>query len=418
MQHIVSVVFTAVILISFSGVVDAAPSASTVVVHVFERKDCTYCQAEKAFLTTFTKGVPNVKVVYHEVTQNKADKELFNKIVEANKLPKVTPVTVIGDTVVQGFDSAKTTGKLFEKLIKNANNSEKDFALETLLANNNFVLSSSIAPGCDSNGETELCVVDAEQAGAGTVSVPFWGAVSTAGFSIIAISALLGFVDGFNPCAMWVLITFLLILSQIKDRKKMAQIAGLFIVAEAVMYNLILNVWYTAWDFIALDRIVTPIVGFVALGGGGLFLYKWWKKRKQSALTCDVTGEQEHSNFMKRMEKIAHAPLTWITAFAIIALAFSVNIIEFACSIGIPQAYTKILELNAPDFMLRQFYLAIYTAMYMLDDVIVFVLAFIGFKQLHAHGAKWSNYSALIGGIALFVLGVLLLLAPNVLVLN
>ncbi|MDP3380811.1 MAG: hypothetical protein Q8S84_04755 [bacterium] len=33
--------------------------------------------------------------------------------------------------------------------------------------------------------------------------------------------------------------------------------------------------------------------------------------------------------------------------FVTILIAFSVNIVEFACSIGIPQAFTKILEMSS-----------------------------------------------------------------------
>jgi hypothetical protein len=106
-----------------------------------------------------------------------------------------------------------------------------------------------------------------------------------------------------------------------------------------------------------------------------------------------------------------------MSAVGIIGIAFSVNIIEFACSIGIPQAYTKLLELNAPSFMTRQFYIGIYTIFYMIDDIIVFALALWGFERLSAHGAQYAAWSALIGGCALLLLGVLLLFAPQLLVM-
>lgn len=217
---------------------------------------------------------------------------------------------------------------------------------------------------------------------------------------------------------MWVLITFLLILSQIGDRRRMWQVAGLFILAEAVMYNLILNVWYSAWDFVALDNIVTPIIGLVALGGGVWFLSRWWKSRGQNTLVCDVTSDDGSTKLVNRMQELAQRPLTWLVALGIIGVAFSVNIIEFACSIGIPQAYTKILELNDLSFIGRQLELLVFTVMYMIDDLIVFALAIWGFSRLQAHGARYASYSALIGGVALLLLGLLLIFAPEALVLG
>jgi len=105
------------------------------------------------------------------------------------------------------------------------------------------------------------------------------------------------------------------------------------------------------------------------------------------------------------------------TFVAIVVIAFSVNIIEFACSIGIPQAYTKILELNSLDLLTRQFYLLIYTVGYMLDDFIVFGLAIWGYSKLEAHGHKYSQLSLLIGGFLMLVLGLILVFNPDILVL-
>lgn len=386
--------------------------AQTSDLYFFEREDCAHCQAEKVFLSDLGARQPDLTIATYDVIHDATARSLFNQVTEAAGLPKVTPVTIVGNTVLQGFDTAETTGVIIERLLAE----QEPVSLERLIAERALYVSTVVAPGCETNAESSEGNVCIPGAATGSVAVPILGSIDVAGLSLVSISALLGFVDGFNPCAMWVLITFLLILSQVGDRRRMWQIAGLFILAEALMYNLILNVWYTTWDFIALDAIVTPIVGVVALGGGIFFLWRWWKSRKQSALVCDITSEDQHSKLTSRMQRAASGPLTFVAALGIIGIAFSVNIIEFACSIGIPQAYTKLLELNAPDFLTRQAYLAVYTLFYMIDDFIVFGLALWGFGKLQAHGAKYANWSALIGGIALLALGVMLLVFPNALV--
>lgn len=196
----------------------------------------------------------------------------------------------------------------------------------------------------------------------------------------------------------------------------MVFLAGMFIIAEALMYNLILNVWYKVWDFVALDQIVTPLVGLLALGGGSFFLYRWYKNR-EVALVCDISDIETQSKTISRFQAIVNQPLTIATIGAIIVIAFSVNIIEFACSIGIPQAYTKILELNALSFLEQQFYILIYTLGYMVDDLIVFGLAIWGFSKLEAHGHRYAQLSLLIGGALMLLLGLILVLNPNILVL-
>ena len=223
-------------------------------------------------------------------------------------------------------------------------------------------------------------------------------------------------IDGFNPCAMWVLITFLILLSQIGDKRKMMLVAGIFIVAEAIMYNLILNVWFTTWDFVGLDALVTPLVGILAVGGGLFFLYRY-RKNRNKPLVCDITDIDTQYSTTQKIQDLITKPTTIFTILGIIAIAFSVNIIEFACSIGVPQAYTKILELNNLDFITRQFYILIYTLGYMVYDVVVFGLAIWGFSKLEAHGHKYAQLSLLIGGILMLVLGAILVLNPLLLVL-
>lgn len=388
-------------------------SVSAATIQVFQRDDCGFCRKEKEFLKDFLVSNPTNSVVYYDVVNDEAAHKLFISVTESAGLPKVTPLTVIGASLIQGFESPESTGERIAVLAKKS----ADYDINELIRDKKFVVALEFS-GCGAEGDiTTPCTIDGTELPISkTVSVPFFGTVSVEGLSLVSMSALLGFVDGFNPCAMWVLITFLLILAQIGNKRRMWQIAGLFMVAEALMYNLILNIWYATWDFVALDAVVTPLVGVISIVGGVWFLQRFWKSRKQSALVCDITSEDTHSKLMTRMEKFSSSPLTIATALGVIGLAFSVNIIEFACSIGIPQAYTKLLEINNPSFLLRQWYLAIYTLFYMIDDFIVFALAVWGFNRLQAHGALYAAWSALIGGVALLLLGFLLIFAPSILV--
>jgi len=246
--------------------------------------------------------------------------------------------------------------------------------------------------------------------------LPFLGVVDLKTFSLFSLSAILGVIDGFNPCAMWVLITFLTLLSQAGSRQKMIFLAGIFILAQGIMYNLILNVWYKTWDFVALDQYVTPLVGTLALGGGIFFLWRW-HKNKDAKLVCDITNIDTQSKTISKFQEIVNKPVTIMSVLAILLIAFSVNIIEFACSIGIPQAYTKILELNMLTFLERQWYIFVFTIGYMIDDVVVFGLAIWGYSKLQSHGGKYAQLSLLIGGVLMLLLGLLLVFNPSALVL-
>jgi len=252
-----------------------------------------------------------------------------------------------------------------------------------------------------------VCVVP--KASQMKVNVPFVGVVDIKEYSLPALSMILGFVDGFNPCAMWVLVMFLTILLQTSSRRKMAEVIGIFIFAETIMYYGILNAWFATWNFIKLDGIVTPIVGLVSLGAGVFFIYEFFTNKDGE---CQVTSFEEKKRLSERIKEIVSKPMTIGVFFATFALAFSVNIIEFACSIGIPQTFTKLLDMSAVDALGKQFYILLYTLFYMIDDFIVFGVAIWGFQYLHLT-TKYTRYCLALGGVIMVILGYLFLFYPT-----
>ncbi|MEZ4200799.1 MAG: glutaredoxin family protein [Candidatus Paceibacterota bacterium] len=390
------------LLFGFLGVVGVVQAEESVV-YMFGRDDCGFCQQQFAWLEA-----EGIDYTYLNITKDKRAAELFVAIAEKHNASKVTPLTIVGERAILGFNGPDTTGASIQAAIEAAANTDIRTPEEHLARAP--VQEVIVGGGCSD--------IACEVGGTATYifDLPLLGVVDLKSFSLFSLSIILGTIDGFNPCAMWVLITFLVLLSQAGSRRKMIFLAGLFILAEAVMYNLILNVWYQTWDFVALDQIVTPLVGFLALGGGSFFLYRWYKNR-DAALVCDISSLDEQARTIDRFKAIVSAPLTVTTILAIIVIAFSVNIIEFACSIGIPQAYTKILELNLLSFLERQWYILIYTIGYMVDDIIVFGLAIWGYGKLEAHGHKYAQLSLLIGGVLMLLLGALLVFDPSLLVL-
>jgi glutaredoxin/uncharacterized protein (UPF0333 family) len=381
--------------------------AGDVVVYMLGRDDCGFCQAQEEWMNQ-----EGITWQYLNIIDDPEAKRLFNAITDKHDASKVTPLTIVGERAILGFNGAETTGASIKAAVAAA--ADTDILTPQEHLDRAPVQEVIVGGGCTDM----MCDAGVGGTSMGYVfDLPFVGVVDLKSFSLFSLSALLGVIDGFNPCAMWVLVTFLALLSQAGSRKKMIMLAGIFILAQGIMYNLILNVWYKTWDFVALDQYVTPAIGFLALGGGVFFLWRWYKQRNVNQLVCDITDIETQSKTVNKFKEVVNRPVTIASIFAILLIAFSVNVIEFACSIGIPQAYTKILEINNLVFWERQWYIMVFTLGYMLDDVVVFGLAIWGYTKLQAHGAKYANLSLLVGGILMAALGALLVFAPSVLVL-
>lgn len=381
-----------------------ASAANTTLIEMLSRPDCLHCNEEKSYLEQLQKKRNDIEVVIYNIEEPQG-KDLFERVTRTESLSKSTPITAVGSSVIQGFDSTQTTGKRIEDLIERNTGSPTQGFESILAAGGSKAVEKVVGASCDDG--TVCKNPDSEPI---LVNIPFVGTVDVAKYSLPTLSGILGFIDGFNPCAMWVLVTFLLVLMQLGDRLKIWMVAGIFILSETITYYLILNVWFTAWDFVGLDAWVTPIIGLVAIGGGLFFLYEW----KFSDGTCQVTDIKKRSEISGRIKKLANQPFTWFTLVGIVGLAFSVNVIEFACSIGIPQTFTKVLEINNLSLLQSQALILVYIFFYMIDDFIVFGLALWGAGKLQQTQtyARWCN---LFGGILMIILGLLLLVDPDIL---
>ena len=384
-------------------------------IEYFGRKDCKNCANLEKFLKELSTKRDDFEYMEHKIDENEENKAFFDETTSKLKLVKGTPIIYIDGHIIQGFNTADTTGKEIESLINSAKAKDKILTLkEYVESGQNGNVSSN---GAVCTGDT-VCEVPGLTKGVKNqvlVNIPIINkTIDLTNYSLFTMSIILGTIDGFNPCAMWVLVLFLTALIAVGNKVKMFRVAGLFILAEAVMYFLILNAWIYTWDFVGLDKWVTPIVGIVGIAGGIFFIKNYLKKG--DTLECEVTDLEQRAKISRKVKDIANKPFTLLTALGIIGLALSVNVIEFACSIGIPQTYTKILQINEVPFWIRQFYTFIYIIGYMVDDIIVFGFALMSINKLQLT-TKYSKWVNLFGGILMIILGLIMLIKPSLLIM-
>ena len=384
-------------------------------IEYFGRKDCKNCANLEKFLKELSTKRDDFEYVEHKIDESKEEKAFFDETASKLKLVKGTPIIYIDGHIIQGFNTADTTGKEIENLINSGKIKDKILTLKEYVESGQMGNVSSNGAVC--TGDT-VCEVPGLTKGAENqvlVNIPIINkTVDLTNYSLLTMSIILGTIDGFNPCAMWVLVLFLTALIAVGNKVKMFRVAGLFILAEAVMYFFILNAWIYAWDFVGLDKWVTPLVGIVGIIGGIFFIRNYLKKG--DTLECEVTDFEQRAKISKKIKDIANKPFTLLTALAIIGLALSVNVIEFACSVGIPQTYTKILQINEVPFWTRQFYTFIYIIGYMIDDIIVFGFALMSVNKLQLT-TKYSKWVNLFGGILMIILGLIMLIKPSLLIM-
>lgn len=244
------------------------------------------------------------------------------------------------------------------------------------------------------------------------VTLPVLGQIRISDYSLPTLAIILGLVDGFNPCAMWVLVYLIGLVLTLKDRRKIWLLVGTFVLASAILYFLFMSAWLNAFLFVGYFRPVTILVGLVAVGGGAITLRDYIKTK--GSLVCPVDDGSKKKT-MNKIEQIIFAPLTLATIIGIIILAFVVNSIEFVCSSAIPAVFTQVLALHNLPTLQYYVYILLYDLFFMLDDLIIFGLAVFAVTSATSLGNKYAKYCKLLGGILLLIIGYILLFAPQLL---
>ncbi len=379
---------------------------------LFGLEQCPHCQDAKNFLEEQKVQNTIPDFTYIEIQKDQEWRDMFNSLVTRYKLTKTVPVMYIAWDIVQWYTSDDVSWQKILQLLQKRETNKAVISLEDALVSNAWVsVSLSTQWLCDDTQDDAYACEDTEQTkDSYMITVPLFWSVDLATLWLWVWSVLLWFVDWFNPCAMWVLVLFLTALIQVGDRKKMLQIVWIFLLAEAIMYYMIMNVWMYSWDFIGYDAIVTPIIWWVAIAAWLYFLYE----RKTWDGTCKVGSLEQKRKTSLRIKELAKKPMTRAVFFGVLWLALSVNVIEFACSIWIPQTYTKRLDIYDLSYLVKQAYLSVYILFYMIDDLIVFWIAIYSFEKIWMT-TKYSKMSHLVWWILMLILGMLMLFAPGLL---
>ena len=120
---------------------------------------------------------------------------------------------------------------------------------------------------------------------------------------------------------------------------------------------------------------------------------------------------------MAKIKKFTSEKSLLLALVGVITLAFSVNLIELACSAGLPLIFTQILALNNLGLFEYSIYILLYLIFFLIDDIVIFVIAM---KTLEVTGisTKYTKYSHLIGGIIMLIIGILMIFKPSWLMFN
>ena len=407
MKRSLKILFLVICLFSFCNVVNAVSEKNLVNIYLFHSYTCKHCKEEIKLLDELEKEYDNIKVYKYEVNENENGELLKNISEIMGSKVTGTPYTIIGNKVFSGYDYENSKGRF-----KGAIEYYSKYGYEDKVGE---YISSIPLPSYevkDTDPDVDEYINDYISY---KVKLPLIGEVKLKHLTLHLIKVVIGLADGFNPCAMWVLLFLISMLIGMKDKKRMWILGSTFLLTSALIYLIFMMSWLNLANLLISVVWVRVIIAVVSLVGGFINLRGYIKHRKVSG--CDVVDDKKRNRIITRIKKFTTEKNFWLAILGVIVLAISVNVVELACSAGLPVMFIEILSLNNLTAIEEIIYIVLYMLFFLLDDFVVFVIAMTTLS-LTGVSSKYGNLSKLIGGILMLFIGLLLMFKPEWIMFN
>jgi len=370
-------------------------------IYLFYGDKCPHCAELEKFLEQYLDDNKNVILNKYEVWSNKENQEKYKEVQKIlNDYSNGVPYLIIGNNVITGYDSEITPERIKNTITYYSNFDYKDKV--------------GIYLGTTTEEEENL-KEDGKKYEDTDVNIPILGKKKSKEVPILLSTILIGLVDGFNPCAMWILIFLISMLLGMKNVKRKWALGITFLLSSALVYFLFLISWLNLAVFLNNIILIRMGISIIAVFFGILTILKFFFVKEDDG--CEVVDKSGRKKIINSIKKIIKEKSFILALFGIVVLAASVNVIELLCSLGLPVMFTQILTINEVSKTAQIIYSLIYVFFFLIDDIVVFTIA-MKTLEIKAISNKFGKYSHLIGGIIMLIIGFLMIYKPEWLMFN
>ena len=396
-----------------------APETHPIAIYFFWGDGCPHCAEAKPFLADLAQRYPEVEVRAYEVWYVEENQEFLWRMAAARSFePSGVPTIFIGDKFWVGY--AEQVRSQIEAAVAECSLSGCTDAGAGIMPGiptpsplgtlTETPTEASIVPALDNHAAVADTAVAAAPQTASQIELPIIGMVDLAAQSLAVSTALIAFVDGFNPCSLWVLSVLLALTLHTGSRRKVFWVGLVFLTVTSFIYMLFITSLFTMFHVVGFIGWIQSIVALVALFFAIVNIkdYFWYKE----GISFSIADEKKPGIYQKMRKILDAGHSTWGMLTATVVLAAGVSLVEFSCTAGFPLLWTNLLisqQATAVTFILL---LSLYMLIYQIDEVGIFLAAVLTLKASRLE-EKQGRILKLIGGMLMLTLGVVMLVNPS-----
>lgn len=370
------------LILCFGMLAQASAIAAATELHFFYAENCPGCREQKPFVEDLQRRYPELKVRIYDVWLERDSYELMMALAKARGVEiATTPATAVGRHAWFGFNDE--VAREIEAAVANCVTKGCPDLVATLAAGPPPL--PPVGPSAD-----EPLPLDLED------------------YSLPVFTILVGLLDSFNPCAFFVLLFLLSLMSHTRSRKRMFLVGGVFIFCSGLVYFFFMAAWLNLFLLAGQLSLLTTFAGLVALTIALFNIKDHFFFHKGPTLSIP---EKAKPKLMTRMGSLLKGDRLLPILAGTVVLALVANSYELLCTAGFPMVYTRVLTLQEHPRWLYYLYLGLYNLAYIFPLLVIVALFAL---TLGSH--KMSEFEGrmlkLMSGMMMLILGLILLWDP------
>ena len=341
----------------------------------FWRGDCPVCQRAEPWLEEMETAYSALEIRRVEVLRDLAGRALFERMMnDRGTRASAVPTFILGDRVWVGF-----TSPLAE---------EMEAAVQEWL------------------GEPPAEV----STGRAILDLGPLGRVDVGRQPMSMATILIAFVDGFNPCSLWVLTVLLAMILGTRSRARIAAVGLTFLLVTATIYGVFIVGLFAALEVAAQLGWIRVAVALLALVFGLINVKDFLAFKRGPSLTIPDRFKPGIYRGGRTLREDRPLPLTLAIT---VGIAGGVALIELPCTAGFPVIWTTLVSEAAVGQTAFIGLLFLYLGVYLSVEIAILAGAIITLRATRlqeGHGRKLK----LVGGMVMIALAGVLLVDPAI----
>jgi len=378
-------------------------------VYFFWGEGCPYCEMQKPFLEELANRYPEVVIKSYEVYNNLDNRLIFFEMSAAAGFdPQGVPTTFIGNRHWTGF-SEQISHEMEAKVVSCIESPCPDpgqgipgtgVEPREPEPTEEPVIETPTAPIIDPPGEEEPHII----------SIPLIGDINLDAQSLAFSTAIIAFVDGFNPCSLWVLSILLALVIHSGSRRRIMLVGGTFLLVTATVYGLFIAGLFTVFAYVSFLGWIQILVALLALSFALINIkdYFWYKE----GVSLTISDKHKPKIYKDIRSIMSGEKSTFALIAATVVMALGIALVELPCTAGFPVLWSNLVSTQGVTTSTFTMLLGLYILIYLGLELIIFITAVVTLKPSKME-EKQGRVLKLVGGSVMLALAIVLIVDPD-----